>query len=156
MNAPLRRRMEPIMDKNRSRARTEGFTLIELMIVVSIIAILAAIAVPKFANVLRKANEGSSKGSLGAIRSTLSIYYGETEGQFPADLESLTIGGKFLQTLPQAKIPDYHEPLSTVAYPAVTDGGGWVYNNVMADANFGVVLVNCTHTDTRGSVWTAY
>jgi len=63
-----------------------GFTLIELMIVVAIIGILAAIAIPKFASLLRKSNEGACKGNLGALRSALSIYYGDMEGQYPDSL----------------------------------------------------------------------
>ena len=62
-----------------------GFTLIELMIVVAIIGILAAIAIPKFAELIRKSNEGASKGNLGAIRSALSIYYGDEVGMWGAD-----------------------------------------------------------------------
>ncbi|MDD5688057.1 MAG: prepilin-type N-terminal cleavage/methylation domain-containing protein [Elusimicrobia bacterium] len=61
----------------------KGFTLIELMIVVAIIGILAAIAIPKFADLIRKSKEGATKGSLGALRSALTIYYGEMEGTYP-------------------------------------------------------------------------
>src|SRR5471032_1095105 len=85
-----------------------GFTLIELMIVVAIIGILAAIAIPKFAALIRKSGEGASKGNLGAIRSSLSIYYGDMEGQYPSQLAALTLGGKYLATLPLAKTPSYH------------------------------------------------
>ncbi len=61
----------------------KGFTLIELMIVVAIIGILAAIAIPKFADLIKKSKEGATKGSLGALRSALTIYYGEQEGVYP-------------------------------------------------------------------------
>ncbi len=134
-----------------------GFTLIELMIVVAIIGILAAIAIPKFAELIRKSNEGSSKGNLGAVRSALSIYYGDMEGQYPDDLVSLTLGGKYLANIPVAKTPNYHQDSSTVTNETTpSDSGGWSYNNVPGNANLGTVLVDCTHTDTKGTVWTAY
>ena len=86
----------------------KGFTLIELMIVVAIIGILAAIAIPKFAELIRKSGEGASKGNLGSIRSSLSIYYGDMEGNYPNDVTALTIGGKYLTVIPMAKAPNYH------------------------------------------------
>ncbi|MBI5624206.1 MAG: type II secretion system protein [Elusimicrobia bacterium] len=135
-----------------------GFTLIELMIVVAIIGILAAIAIPKFAELIRKSNEGASKGNLGAIRSALSIYYGDMEGTYPTSLQSLTVAGKYLPNLPVAKAPNYHSDTSAVddGETGAQDAGGWHFNNVVTDGNFGSVLVNCTHTDTKGSFWTAY
>src|SRR6266446_2821109 len=61
----------------------KGFTLIELMIVVAIIGILAAVAIPKFADLVTKSKEASVKGTLGSLRSALSIYYGDNDGNYP-------------------------------------------------------------------------
>ncbi len=60
-----------------------GFTLIELMIVVAIIAILAAIAVPIYANLTNRAKLGADEGTFGALSSAAVIYFGEYEGTFP-------------------------------------------------------------------------
>ena len=139
-----------------------GFTLIELMIVVAIIGILAAIAIPKFADLIRKSNEGATKGNLGAVRSALAIYYGDNEGQYPRDnLASLTTSAKYIKEIPTAKTPDYHVAAVTVNADsttalAITDAGGWAYLNSSGSSDWGVVWVNCTHTDTRGSIWTSY
>lgn len=143
------------MTKNKK----SGFTLIELMIVVAIIGILAAIAIPKFAELIRKSSEGASKGNLGSIRSALSIYYGDLEGVYPDQLSALTISGKYLTAVPNAKTPNYHADSSAETdgvLSAVSDGGGWYYNNVLGDSNVGGLVVRCTHTDTKGSVWTTY
>ena len=136
-----------------------GFTLIELMIVVAIIGILAAIAIPKFAELIRKSSEGSSKGNLGALRSAMSIYYGDMEGQYPSTMGGLTIGGKYMTSIPPAKAPNYHtdsnaETLFSVS--GIVDAGGWAFIDVATNANVSNVLVSCTHTDTKGTTWTGY
>ena len=145
--------------KSSKGSRASGFTLIELMIVVAIIGILAAIAIPKFADLIRKSSEGASKGNVGSIRSALSIYYGDLEGQYPSDAAALTVAGKYLAAMPNAKAPNYHTDTSVPIEPtavAPNDGGGWMYNNIATDSNLGTVFVNCTHTDTKGTTWTSY
>src|SRR5438309_1815464 len=87
---------------------SRGFTLIELMIVVAIIGILAAIAIPQFANLVSKSQEGRTKANLGTIRSALSIYYGDTEGWYPVvanGLSGLTVGNRYLQAVPNSDLP---------------------------------------------------
>lgn len=136
-----------------------GFTLIELMIVVAIIGVLAAIAIPKFADLIRKAGEGASRGNLASLRSALTVYYGDMEGQYPVQLSALTLSGKYLSVIGPAKTPDYHPDTSAEidALPSAgTDTGVWLYDNVAGDANAGSVQLNCTHTDTKGLTWSSY
>ena len=55
----------------------KGFTLIELMIVVAIIGILAAIAIPNFLNYQCKAKQSEAKANLGNIRTSQEAYFAE-------------------------------------------------------------------------------
>ena len=137
--------------------RRDGFTILELMIVVVVIGILAAIATIKYADLMRKANEGEAKGNLGAIRTALSIYYSDVEMTFPSSMGALTIGGRYLRSLPGARTPNYHsESAAVTAGSAPSDTSGWFYDNIASDSNFGSAAINCTHTDSKGSIWTLY
>jgi type IV pilus assembly protein PilA len=55
----------------------KGFTLIELMIVVAIIGILAAIAIPNFLRFQAKSKQSEAKGNLGGIFTAETAYFGE-------------------------------------------------------------------------------
>jgi prepilin-type N-terminal cleavage/methylation domain-containing protein len=144
--------------RNFASKAIKGFTLIELMIVVAIIGILAAIAIPKFADLVTKSKESAVKGSLGSVRSAVSIYYSDTEGIFPA-LNSLgtalTTGSKYLATLPFASVPRPGDHTNAAGEDdAVSDfagGAAWFYAS-----SEGHVAVNCTHTDTKGSTWSTW
>ena len=59
------------------RRNQKGFTLIELMIVIAIIGILAAIAIPNFLNYQCKAKQSEAKSNLGNIRTSEEAYFAE-------------------------------------------------------------------------------
>ncbi|MFC1623871.1 prepilin-type N-terminal cleavage/methylation domain-containing protein [Candidatus Omnitrophota bacterium] len=71
-----------------------GFTLVEVLIVVIIIGILAAIGIPQFADSIEKAKGGEAMAGLGHIQTGEKIYYAENEvytADWAADLDiSLT------------------------------------------------------------------
>jgi len=63
----------------RLRKKDKGFTLIELMIVVAIIGILAAIAIPNFLRYQAKTKQSEAKTNLGAIFTSQVTYFGEED-----------------------------------------------------------------------------
>jgi prepilin-type N-terminal cleavage/methylation domain-containing protein len=68
------------------RSKSEGFTLIELMIVVAIIAILAAISVPNFMSYRNKARIASAVSTMGQVRGAMASYASSYLGNpFPPD-----------------------------------------------------------------------
>lgn len=56
----------------------KGFTFVELIIIIAIIGILAAIATPRFVDLSKAAKISATKGSLGAVRSVLAIRYAQS------------------------------------------------------------------------------
>lgn len=72
----------------RRRAGQRGFTLLELIIVVTIIGILATIAMPALKDMPRRAQEAVLKTNLRTIRDLLDQHYGD-KGQYPPTLEVL-------------------------------------------------------------------
>jgi type IV pilus assembly protein PilA len=70
------------------RNKQKGFSLIELLIVVAIILIIAAIAIPNLLRAKMAANEASAVGSMRTINTT-SVEYSTTYGGYPPSLASL-------------------------------------------------------------------
>lgn len=144
----------------------KGFTLIELMIVVAIIGILAAVAIPKFSDMLEKAREGATKGNVGAIKSAITIYYGDQNGTWPTSIDpsSNSVFSKYLSIVPAVKVTHAFSGststlsgtssvlTSTTAAPTLSNTtDGWIYNTASGD-----IWVNNNQTDTRGTAYSSY
>ncbi len=80
----------------------QGFTLMELIIVVAVIGILATIAMPALKNVPIRANEAVLKTNLHTIRDVIDQHYGD-KGKYPTSLEQLVEAG-YLKKVPNDPI----------------------------------------------------
>ena len=146
------------------RLKSKGFTLIELMIVVAIIGILAAIAIPRFAQMLEKSKEGATKGNIGALKSASEIYYGNWQGIWPTTLWSsstfsfsqnldaiplVKVTGAFIAapTNPSGNIVTY----TTINLVPTGQSSGWLY-----DSTGGYVFVNSTIKDSQSMAYSFY
>lgn len=117
--------------------KMKGFTLLELLIVISIIAILAATIIPNFIGFDAEARIAGTQTNLNTLRTRVSLFRTK-EGRYPAKLEDLLevtyndmgIEKPYLDSLPVEFISSkegsadienqgYKEPL--------TGTGGWVY-----------------------------
>ncbi len=83
---------------SRLTPHVSGFTLLELLVVMAIIGILAAIAVPALKDSPQRAREATLKEDLFSMRSVIDQYHGD-KGNYPADLQTLVTDG-YLRKIP--------------------------------------------------------
>jgi len=114
----------------------KAFTLIELMIVISVIGLLSAIAISKFTDINRSAKVANVQGNSANLRTAIGIYYVKTSS-YPdiennEDLESIiNLGYKFTEFYSRSTMPETPSSDTTSETNNVVSDrdntGGWLY-----------------------------
>ncbi|MBA2114382.1 type II secretion system protein [Bremerella alba] len=135
-----------------SQAKKAGFTLIEVLIVVVILAVLAATVIPQFTDSTTDAKKSSVLFNLHTLRSQIQLYRAHHEGAVPGSaLNELTIStkadgtadgpfGPYLSKLPVNNFTNSNTVKVVTDDPVTadfTDTHGWLYN-----ATTGEIWVN--------------
>src|SRR5215510_15382812 len=110
---------------SRSCTPYTGFTLIELIVVLTVLALLLTIAVPRYFAHIEHAKEATLKQDLTVMRDAIDKFHGD-KGRYPDQLEEL-VSARYIRTIPVDPIT---ESASTwrVIPPTDTEAKGAVYD----------------------------
>jgi prepilin-type N-terminal cleavage/methylation domain-containing protein len=128
----------------KAQRTKHGFTLVEIILVIIIIGILAAIILPKFAGQSDNAKIAATKANLESLRSAVRLWQSDHEGEPPTALSDLV--PDYIRAIPEEPITP-----STAVGAAVDGSGGWAYDNTGGD-----VLVNLVGPDANGDSYADY
>jgi len=101
-----------------------GFTLIELMVVLAIIATLLSLIAPRYFHSVDKSKEAALKADLNGMRDAIDKYYGD-HAKYPDTLEELVIK-RYLRSIPPDPLTGSNQTWITM--PPDDNGKGVVYD----------------------------
>ena len=104
--------------------KLRGFTLVELMVVLTVIALLLSVVVPDYVGRVRRAEEAVLKENLVVMRDALDKHYADA-GKYPRALEDL-VAKRYLRAIPAD--PFTQSPATWVPVPPNDPQRGGVYD----------------------------
>ena len=136
-----------------------GFTLIELVIIIVILGILAAVAIPKYQDLSGEAKEAAARSALGGLRSGITIFYANQAvatgtADWPTIAELRAPGTVMAQEIPanpyqtEVNVPDSIVDADGIAKGTTIGNGGWAYNE-----STGEIWLNTNTTDVNENQW---
>jgi prepilin-type N-terminal cleavage/methylation domain-containing protein len=113
----------------------KGFTLIELIAVVVVLAILAGVALPKYFDYSAQAKVSACKGALGGVRAGIANFYANAAvsgtAAYPTLSDLNTIGTVMQEAIPQNPYNNSNTVAAATwnaANPPVSGAAGWNYD----------------------------
>lgn len=91
----------PMEKEKRTIKKRKGFMLLELIIVVAIIGILAAVAIPNLVGMTDEAKVSKIQSDLSTIGTAMEVYHVKKGGTYPADLSALAGDNGYLKKVPE-------------------------------------------------------
>ncbi|MBI2960739.1 MAG: prepilin-type N-terminal cleavage/methylation domain-containing protein [Betaproteobacteria bacterium] len=101
--------------------RGRGFTLVELLVVMAIVALLVSLAAPHYFGGLEKSKETALRQTLAVTRDALDKFYGDN-GRYPDSLEAL-VNKRYLRSLPVDPVTESSATWTVVAPEDPSKGG---------------------------------
>nr|WP_255369720.1 prepilin-type N-terminal cleavage/methylation domain-containing protein [Nitrosovibrio sp. Nv17] len=114
------RRLRPDPAAGPGNGRAAGFTLVELLVVMAIIATLLSIVVPRYFNSLDRSREVVLRQDLSVMRDAIDKFHSDT-GEYPAELAEL-VEKRYLRSIPVDPMTESAETWVVVPSPRGDEG----------------------------------
>ncbi|MBI1976397.1 MAG: prepilin-type N-terminal cleavage/methylation domain-containing protein [Candidatus Omnitrophica bacterium] len=111
--------------------KKSGFTLIELIMVIAILAILATVSIPKFIDLTIEAKKAGAQGGLGSLRSAVAISYAQSittgTASYPSSITTSLFADSQIPGNPLNSLTSVGNVTSAPAGTVTSASNGWWY-----------------------------
>lgn len=114
-----RKMLMRLRESIKREGNQQGFTLVELIIVMAILAVLAGMAVPKFGNILNESKQKADAANVRLLQNAVELYKNQT-GAYPAGDNAVGLG---------LLVPNYIKEVPTQVYPVANNGASFAYDD---------------------------